>query len=249
MRDVSIIVPYYRQPAMLRAQLAEWEEFPAGVKFVVVDDGSPEPALDVVMAHSSDALRDRLKLYRIVKDIPWNRGCARNLGARIAADTDWIVQMDIDHILSASAAVDLMMFEPEPGRWYRFPRYRVGAADETRNKDDLPRDCTFGRIKPHIDSYLVERDYFQKWFYDEDFSGCLGGGSPFLQQLEANRGAPIILPDSIFLSVHTRNSIPDSSEHSLSRDTSEYSRRRKDKEARGDTIPRDPVRTPWQRLL
>jgi len=249
MRDLTLIVPYYKQPRMLEAQLAEWEEFPAGYKFVVVDDGSPEPAYSVVKWHSSDALRDRLKLYRITKDVPWNRGCARNLGARFAADTEWIVQMDIDHILSASAAVDLLMFEPEPGRWYRFPRYRVGAADETRNKDDLPRDCAFGKIKPHIDSYLVERSRFQTVFYDEDYSGCLGGGSPFLQHLTREAGEPIVLPESIFLSVHTRNSIPDSSEHSLSRDTSEYSRRKKDKEARGDTLPRDPVRTPWQRVL
>ena len=249
MRDVTLILPYYRQPRMLAAQLAEWEEFPLGIEFVIVDDGSPEPAYDVVKWHSSDALRDRLKLYRIDVDVPWNRGCARNLGARIAADTDWIVHMDTDHILPAPAAVALMRFEPERGRWYRFPRWRVGAADETRNKDDLPRECKFGPIKPHIDSYLVERAYFDDWFYDEDYSGCLGGGSPFLQQLEANRGAPILLPEAIHLHVHTRDSIADASEHSLSRDTSEYSRRRKDKEARGDTIPRNPVRSPWRRLL
>jgi hypothetical protein len=247
-QELSLIVPFYRNCSMLKAQLHEWEEFPGNFRFVIVDDCSPEPALDIVKANSSPALRDRLQLYRVQQDIPWNRGGARNLGSKVA-ETDWIIHVDIDHILPADAAVALTKFRPEPRRWYRFPRLRIGAADETRNKDALPRACEFGSIRPHIDSYLVERDRFDKYHYDEDYSGCLGGGSPFLQLLESVAGPPLILPEPIRLHVHTRNSIPDSSDMSLSRDTSEYSRRRKDKERRGDTTPKSPLRFAWERVL
>jgi glycosyltransferase involved in cell wall biosynthesis len=248
MLELTLVVPFYKNCSMLKAQMHEWEEFPGNFRFIVVDDGSPEAALDIVEANASQALRDCLKLYRVKEDISWNRGGARNLGSKVA-DTDWIIHIDIDHILPADAAFALTKFSPEPRRWYRFPRYRIGAADETRNKDKLPRECEFGAIKPHCDSYMVESERFDKWFYDEDYSGCLGGGSPFLHNLEAIAGPPLTLPEPIRLHVHTRNSIPDSSDMSLSRDTSEYSRRRKDKERRGDTVPKNPLRFAWERVL
>ena len=64
---------------------------------------------------------------------------------------------DLDHLLPAASAVALCQYSLTPGTWYRFFRYRVGAADETRRKDALPDACTFGRIQPHGDSFLIER--------------------------------------------------------------------------------------------
>lgn len=245
----TLIVPFYLNSEMLKKQIAEWEEYPSRIEIVVVDDGSPYPAYDIIKWGTSDNLRDRLKLYRVKTDIPWNRGGARNLGTQMA-DTDWIVHVDIDHIMPASTAAAMIDLVPKRGCWYRFPRWRVGAADETRNKDLLPRECKFGRIKEHIDSYLVERDsYWSVGGYDEAYSGCLGGGSPFLQSLERRLGVPGVLPERMCLHVHTRDSVPDASDLSLSRDTSEYSRRRKAKEAAGDTFPKNPIRFEWERQL
>jgi hypothetical protein len=245
---ITLIVPFYRNVRMLERQIEEWKLYPNTFCFVVVDDGSPEPAKPVVEAHSNNGLRDRLSLYRIDVDIPWNRGGARNLGAD-AATTEWIVHMDIDHVLPWQCAQSLATFTPNPGHWYRFPRFRKGRADETRRKDAISPEQKFGAIHPHVDSYLCTRDlYWRVGGYDEDYSGCLGGGSPFLKQFEA--AAPVsLLPPEIHLHVYTRDTVEDASDTSLSRDTSEYSRRRRAKELSGRTKARNPLRFEWHRAL
>jgi hypothetical protein len=241
---LTLIVPYYRNAAMLRRQAQEWEEYPSEIKIVVVDDASPEPARPII------EWVPMVQLYRICQDVPWNRGGARNLGATVA-DTEWIMHIDIDHILPAACAATMMSqhWPPNAAHWYRFRRFRVGRADATRRKDAIADDVKFGEIKPHGDSYLCTRElYWRVGGYDEDYSGCLGGGSPFLRQLE--RAAPArMFADDVALHVHTRDSVPDASDLSLSRDTSEYARRRKDKERCGDTRAKNPLRFEWTRQL
>lgn len=245
MHLLTLIVPYYRNVEMLKRQLAEWRKYPQEIAIVVVDDGSPEPAADVL--RGSDGL---VSLYRIGRDIPWNRGGARNLGTQ-AAMTEWIMHVDIDHLLMANDAATLVTkhWPPDPEYWYRFRRFRVGRADATRRKDAIPDDAEFGEIKPHGDSYVCRRAlYWSVGGYDEDYSGCLGGGSPFLQQLE--RAAPArMFHNDVPLHVYTRDRIADASDLSLSRDTSEYSRRRKAKERIGDTLAQNPIRFEWERVL
>jgi hypothetical protein len=191
-----------------------------------VDDGSPEAASEIVRQSASAALQRRIDLYRIQVDIPWNRGGARNLGT-YQAQTDWVVHVDIDHVLSADSAKRLLEFQADPHRWYRFERYRNGRADETRRKDKIPDEVAYGKIHPHIDSYLCTRDlYWAAGGYNEDFSGCLGGGSPFLAELERASGRPLMAPPDATLSVYTRDVVPDASDHTLSRDRAEFSRRK-----------------------
>jgi hypothetical protein len=134
MAGFTLIVPYYRNTGMLREQIEYWEAYPEAVALVLVDDGSPEAASEIVRQHASAALQRRIDLYRIQVDIPWNRGGARNLGTQ-QARTDWVVHVDIDHVLSAESAGRLLEFQADPRRWYRFERYRFGRADETRRKD------------------------------------------------------------------------------------------------------------------
>lgn len=250
-KGFTLIVPYYRNAQMLTTQLAAFARYDDRIRVVIVDDGSPETAESVFKdcGYSWGTFQGRLSIYRILQDIPWNRGGARNLGATVC-ETDWLMHMDIDHVLPITCADRLLDLKGlKPTHWYRFPRFRVGKADETRNKDAIPRDDTFGAIKPHIDSYLCTKNLF--WLvggYDEDYSGCLGGGSPFLQQLE--RAAPVTLtPSDVHLHVYTRSACPDASDFSLSRDTSEYSRRRKAKEAAGRTKAIKPLRFTWERVL
>jgi glycosyltransferase involved in cell wall biosynthesis len=245
---ITLIVPYYRNAAMLCEQAKEWLLYPPELRVILVDDGSPEPALPIIkqIGHS-----EALEVYRIGVDIPWNRGGARNLGAH-QATTDWIMHVDIDHVLPAGCAADLLGMVPmlNTKRWYRFPRFRRGRADETRRKDKIPDDVEFGEIHPHVDSYLCRRSlYWKTGGYDEDYSGCLGGGSPFLKRLEERAPVEIIKHRDVFLVVYTRSACQDASDFSLSRDTSEYSRRRKAKEAKRDTEPRNTLRFPWERVL
>lgn len=247
----TLIVPYYRNVEMLKRQLKEFVDYPEAIRVVIVDDGSPEPAEDVIndSGLSWTQFVGRLQLYRINQDIPWNRGGARNLGATVC-QTDWLMHMDIDHVLPSYCAHRLLKTDGLNSlKWYRFPRFRVGKADETRMKDSLAREATFGAIKPHIDSYLCTKNlYWLVGGYDEDYSGCLGGGSPFLKQLE--QAAPVgLMPSDVHLHVYTRSACADASDFSLSRDTAEYTARRTAKERAGRTKATKPLRFAWQRVL
>jgi hypothetical protein len=248
---ISVIVPYYRAPAMLRAHLNVWSDYSAEVlsmmRLIVVDDGSPEPAEEVIKNHQWNFPRDKFALYRITQDIPWNRGGARNLGS-MQAQTPWLLHMDIDHLLPSAQATALVKgIKLAKQNWYRFERYRVGEADETRRKDAVPDSARFAKIKPHGDSYLCPRElYWRVGGYDEDYSGCLGGGSPFLAQMEA--AAPVhVLP--VALHVHTRYSYPDASVSTLDRDTREYVRRKKEKQRTRNTRARNPLRFNWEQVI
>ncbi len=244
---LTLVVPFYRNCQMLMRQVREWEQYPAGVRIIVVDDGSPEEAGPIIRSLASERLLSRLVLYRILLDIPWNREEARNLGTE-QCETQWLVHTDIDHVLPAISAQALLRFAPDSKRWYRFPRWRIGKADETRKKDAISPGDEFGQVKPHIDSYLIQKDlYLRAGGYDLSFSGCLGGGTEFLRRLESLAASPLILPEPIALHVYTRTVVADASDWSLSRDREEGKRR-----ARCVSAPKarqNTVKSPWQRIL
>ncbi len=242
MNHITLIIPYFDQPMMLQKQLDVVATYPNEWRVIIVDDHSVKPAEEIVK------MTDRVELYRVDEDVKWNRSMARNLGAQ-QAKTEWIMQVDTDHILPYESACRLLLHPIFPVRWYRFPRFRVGKADETRMKDDLDRDCEFGRIKNHVDSYLITRnDYLRTGGYDPDYAGCLGGGGAFIERLEQQMGPSSELPVDIALHVYTRDVIPDASVSGISRDTTEYKRRKKDKEARGDTVPKNPIRYKYHQV-
>lgn len=248
---VTMIVPFYCNPRMLAEHVTFWNLAPEGMRFIVVDDGSPakHAAAPVIEELATADLLARLSLYRITVDIPWNRGGARNLGTKLA-ETDWIIHVDVDHVMPPASYAPLLAFKPmDKAYWFRFPRWRVGAADETRKKDKIDPKCEFGQIHPHVDSFLCTRELF--WAaggYDEDYSGCLGGGTPFTKNMERLTPARM-LPESIKLHVYTRHVIKDSSDWKLTRNTEEYKKRRKAKEVRGPVKGTNHIRFPWERVL
>lgn len=247
-REFTLIVPFYRNSQMLKRQVQEWELYPPSVQIIVVDDGSPEEAKPIVKAQASAELQKRIQLYRIMVDVPWNREEARNLGS-LQAQTRWIVHVDIDHLLPSESAHNMTQFDADAKHWYRFPRWRKGRADETRNKDAIGRDVEFGQIHPHVDSYLVSKKlYWMVDGYDLLFSGCLGGGSDFLKRLEAV-AQPLLLPHSIPLHVYTRSQVKDASDWSLSRDTTEGKQRARMKRAKLIGKATEKVRSAWERQL
>jgi hypothetical protein len=240
---LTLIIPYYRNAGMLERQCEEWAKYPEDIRVICVDDASPEPARPIIEAAGA-----RCRLYRILEDKPWNREGARNLGSTVA-ETDWIMHADIDHILPAESARRLVEFVPHSGSWYRFPRFRKGRADETRNKDPLPRDVPFGKVKPHVDSFVCRRDlYWKAGGYDEDFVGCLGGSRPFLEEMK-RLGKLTLLPDSISLHVYTRSEIKDASDWTCSRDGTEFASRLARKIRNGDMRPKNPLRFAWERQI
>lgn len=250
--ECTLIAPFYRNTTMLRRQMEDaWQQDGFnGWRIIVVDDGSPEPAFDVFSSLTEPTqkiLADRLRIYRIGVDIPWNRGGARNLGAYVC-ETEWMVHVDIDHILPAPSAAYLLKEVVAADSWVRFPRWRVGKADDTRRKDSIPPDCELGQIHPHVDSYLITKTlYWRVGGYNENYSGCLGGGSAFLKQLERRAGPPKLFRDEIRLDVLTRSEVADASDWSLSRDPTEYKQRKRlHPETEKAT---NPLRFPWERVL
>lgn len=242
--NFTLIVPYYRNPAMLRRQAEEWAQYPPEVTVVVVDDGSPSPwSADDVLA-GGRAPGARVEVYRIDVDIPWNRNGARNLGTFVA-ETKWILHVDVDHVLPVASARELATRVFDPEKWYRFRRFRVGAADETRQKDALPPEAEFGEVKPHVDSFLCARAAFDAvGGYDEDYSGSLGGSAPFLKRMEKRFGEAVVLPYAP-LHVYTTFAVADASDRTLSRDRSRFKKLRARK---GDEAPRPGLRFPWHRV-
>jgi hypothetical protein len=230
---------------MLRKQIENWASYSPEArqqfKLVVIDDGSPEPASDVMKAS------DGARLYRIAKDVAWGRNIARNLGVHVS-DTEYVLNIDIDHVLPPSSADELLKLELDPNAWFRFPRWRVGKADETRKKDSIPADCEMGKILPHIDSHLMKRDLFLKSPYHPAYQGFLGGGSPFLKRMESI--APVkVLPDNVCLHVYTRHVIADASVTTLSRDTTRYAKIKKEIERTGYTVPKMVFDFEWSRVF
>lgn len=245
---ITMIVPTYNQPGMLRKQFETWADYSdaarAAFHFTVVDDCSQQP-VEIHPGGWPD-----VSLYRIDEDVPWNRGMARNLGTKMAT-TPWVLHVDTDHVLPPGSAQELArtVNKLDPKRWYRFRRYRIGAADATRKKDRLDPKKTFGEIHPHIDSYLcTPKAYWAAGGYNEDFSGVLGGGTPFLKEMERVNGAPVTLTEC--LHVHTRDSVSDSSEHTLPRSPEAFKKRKQEiVKARGTLRGHDPIRLPWHRVF
>src|SRR5690606_5074751 len=167
MDSVTLVTTYYRQPQMLAKQLETWGQYSPDVldkfRFIVVDDGSPEPAKDVIKSAPPSVL-GKLDLYRIEIDIPWNHPGARNLGCHVAPH-GWILRVDLDHVLLPEQAGVLLAFTPRKKHWYRLRREWVKTrADGTEER---------GWRKPHVDSYLIHRSlYWEAGGYDEDYSGC-----------------------------------------------------------------------------
>lgn len=115
---LSIVITYYGQPAMLAEQARAWRDYPADIEVIVVDDGSAVPAQ-----------AEGCSIYRVADDIPWHQDGARNLGAHVATG-EWLLLLDIDHVLPAVEAGRLLRLLPmlKDGRAYRPLRRLVDEA-------------------------------------------------------------------------------------------------------------------------
>src|SRR5690606_5643815 len=128
--QITLVVPYYRQPQMLARQLDAWGAYSDDVRqrfrFILVDDGSPEPALPIVRASGL-----AVEVYRVLVDIMWNQHGARNLGAQLARD-GWLLMIDVDHVLLAENAERLLELAAsldglDRRTWYWLRRRRTTA--------------------------------------------------------------------------------------------------------------------------
>lgn len=172
-KRVTLVVPYYQNAAFLETQAAVWRTYPEGVSIVVVDDGSPEPA-----RFPSDL--ERVRLFRIEQDVPWNWLAARNIGAHHAKE-EWLLLTDMDHVVPFDTMRSVVYGQHDPKVVYGFSR----------------REHTGAEIPPHSASFLMTRSMF--WTiggYDEALSGHYGTDGVYRKEIRKH--APMqILSDAL----------------------------------------------------
>jgi hypothetical protein len=157
---LSIVLTYYNQPLMLSEQARIWRDYPDGVEVIVVDDGSAIPAK-----------AESCAIYRVAEDIPWHQDGARNLGAHVALH-EWLLLLDIDHVLPAVEARRLLGLLPllSDGCAFR-PRRRL--------VDDAYPLARAANI------WLIRReDFWRVGGYDERLCGSYGTDLEFRPRLK-----------------------------------------------------------------
>lgn len=122
------------------------------IQFVVVDDCSP-------LRFPLPDLNLNILWLRIVDDIPWNQGGARNLGVTYAA-SDKVLLTDIDHEFPEATLAGMLRMR-ECGRDF-FKIYRT--------------DPVSGKMRQgHSNTFLLSRARFLRLYgYDEEFCGHYG---------------------------------------------------------------------------
>jgi hypothetical protein len=228
MQPITLVYTYYENRDLLRRHVRAWESYPPGFRFVVVDDGSPrQPAHEQL-----PDTRVPLEIYRVLVNIPWNSHGARNLAARVCT-TEWMLMADMDTLLAPRGAHALARVELDERCVYRF---RIHSE--------------WGRIAgPKKNLFLCTRTAF--WDvggYDEDYAGTYGGDGIVEEGLR-RRCRRTILED-VVLEHYPKRLFRQAS--TTDWDRAEFRLRylavRAAKRARGDTVARDPVRFPWERV-
>jgi hypothetical protein len=258
---LSLVWPYYRNPLMLRRQMRIWrDEWPASLKtdieIIVVDDGSPEPAADIIagMWEGDRTGLPPLSLYRITVDRPWHQHAARNLGMHVAT-AKWALCSDMDHIVPASTLAEVLRLRPAltVNEVLTFGRVDAPAGVEWSSADWTGFARTKrpdGSLKPHVNSFCVSRKrYWKLGGYDEVLTGY-GTDSQFRRKLFGAGSATHHLDHAPLIRVD-RSVIPDASTTTYSRETQRCNVKavlaQKAREGRKNTTT--TLDFPWERIL
>lgn len=232
MTELSLIYPYYRNSGMLAHQYATWAAYPddlkARIEIILVDDGSPEPALDV----ERPADLPRLRIYRHLEDRPWYQHAARNRGAW-EADGEWLFVSDIDHVLPAES-LRRILDAPRPMKFRRL------------DAPDLEPKMKNGQEHPHPNTFLIPRaQYRQERGYDEALNGLYGTDGEFVRKL-----GPLPASD-IPIIRYAREVIADASTATIDRDGYRDKARQRAicKEKQAKNLPPDILTVPCERVL
>jgi hypothetical protein len=155
-KPVTFIVPFYENPSFLQRQIGWWRTYPAELRrhlsAIIVDDGSPTPAM------LPDDRPFPLRLFRVDVDVRWNWLAARNIGFQHASE-GWCLVTDIDHVIPESTASSVVYGSHDSGGIYGFSRI----------------EHTGEPLASHPNSWLLTRSMFWKvGGYDETLSGHYG---------------------------------------------------------------------------
>lgn len=238
MTPVTLVMPYYENPGMLKEQFARLcilpDELRRNICVVVVDDGSPNyPA-------KAEEIGMSLQIYRITVDVRWNQDAARNIGAK-HAKTEFLLLTDVDHIV------------PED-TW----RELVGRDDWQDDYAYIFSRCTLKALspdvleeyKPHPNSWFMSKKLYDRiGGYDERFAGFYGTDGDFKVRTVAQAKKFIQLPQLLYRV--PREVIPDASTTTYKRkedyDRPTVSKLLKAREREADSRPKR-YRFPYERV-
>lgn len=181
MVNLTFCLAFYRNQGMLAHQYATWASYPDDLKsrieVIVIDDGSPEPAIDVPRPSGLPALTiGRLADVADPFTPPWRQDAGRNRAAHEAV-SEWLFLSDMDHVLPADSARELLeRCATGPDVVYTFHRLDAPHLQPKLDKQ--------GRLHPHPNTYAMRKArYWSVGGYDEDNCGIYGTDGPFRSRL------------------------------------------------------------------
>ncbi|WP_434778804.1 glycosyltransferase family A protein [Neisseria sp. Ec49-e6-T10] len=168
------------------------------VQFIIVDDGSP-------IEYEIPEFRLNLIWLKIMKDIPWNQGGARNLGVTFAK-SDTLFMADSDHEVPEQSMRKLIKLGYCGRRLYKMKR-----------KNQQTGELYAG----HSNLFVMSRGRFFECFgYDEEFSGAYGAEDfRFVKYQKAMGSRQMYLPDDTY-AIERKDIDDKKSYHTLKRDLS-----------------------------
>ena len=177
----SIFILYYNQPEALTRQLEAIKDYKERIRISIIDDGSRQyPIEDLLNIIPTD-----VRVYKILNDKKWNIPGARNLSVKLS-ESDWLIQLDIDQILTNEKITKLLNIRLTKDCYYLFNR-------------------SFGSYtKPTTGTMLINRKYFiAAGGYDESFAGYYGYNDPYLKWKLKLIGIREVLLNDVFVEDHS----------------------------------------------
>jgi len=218
MKSITICSAFYENAGMLKRQIEHFQKLPKNIRehlnLIVVDDGTGAPKARpdgslIAGARASSAapalpcdIGFPFDVYRMKLDIRWNQDACRNLAVSRAI-TEWILLIDIDHIVPEETLRALITEVHSTDSVYLFARQVV-----------LPNGQleTF-RPAPNL-FFLTRQLYWRVGGYDEFLRGKYGTDGDMRRRLFA-ASPPIYLPQQLHFV--TPRIIPDACTTSYSR--------------------------------
>lgn len=169
MRKITVNLSYYNQKDVLIRHVQSWldydEETRDKFSFCIVDDCSEVSAIDVLSEIDLSGIK--IDIYRVEEDLCCNIAGVRNLAATVC-QTDWMVILDMDTMISNDLASKMLKLISESGKGdcFKFNRRALGS---DREKDN--------QIHPAVCLIRVD-DYWAIGGCDEDLVGHYGQTDP-----------------------------------------------------------------------
>lgn len=237
---LTLVFPYYNNPATLLYQLGIWRSYPdellRDLEIIIVDDSSATGSRAQDALHGKALPACAFKVLYTVVDVPWNVGGARNLGVHVSAN-EWTLVTDIDLIVTTGVLASVMSLNPAVGTVYTFKRIHHYSREVE---------------PPHAESKLMTRtDYWAVGGHDESLTGIYAWcDSEFVKR--AKLRLPHVELDSALERI-CYGEIPDAKVSTLMRkEHPEYAQRRQrhtEWKKRECPDQRQVLRLPWAKVV